>query len=139
MWGDVVDSLGNCEIQKQPFADILQIGVLTKFIGKLQCWILFFNKVAGRKPETILKKRLQHKYFPLNFAKILRIPFFHRTPRVTASWYLHFYQTLTSNPRENGNKWMTQICYGFNFDWLSCWVNQLILYAWNYNTYRNNM
>ena len=40
----------------------------------------FFNKVAGLRPVTLLKKKLQHRCFPVNFAKILRVPFFYRTP-----------------------------------------------------------
>ena len=35
--------------------------------------VSFFNKVADLRPETLLKKRLQHKCFPVNFAKFLRI------------------------------------------------------------------
>ena len=33
---------------------------------------LFFNKVAGLRPATLLKKRLRHMCFPLNFAKFRR-------------------------------------------------------------------
>ena len=50
-----------------------------KFKGKHLCQVLFYNKVAGPEPATLLKKRLWHKCFPMNFAKFLRIPF-HRTP-----------------------------------------------------------
>ena len=35
----------------------------------------FFNKVEGLTPATLLKKRLWHKCFPVNFAKFIRIPF----------------------------------------------------------------
>ena len=34
---------------------------------------------------TLLKKRLWHRCFPVNFTKFLRTPFFNRTPLVTAS------------------------------------------------------
>ena len=34
-----------------------------------------FAKFTG-KPATLLKKRLWHRCFPVNFAKFLRIPFF---------------------------------------------------------------
>ena len=44
----------------------------TKFTGKHLCQSLFFNKVAGLSPATLLKKRLWHRCFPLNFAKFLR-------------------------------------------------------------------
>ena len=47
-----------------------------KFIGKLLYQSLFFNKVAGLRPAILLKKRLWHRYFSVNFAKFLRIPFF---------------------------------------------------------------
>ena len=34
--------------------------------------VSFFNKVAGLRPATLLKKRLWHRCFPVNFAKFLR-------------------------------------------------------------------
>ena len=43
-----------------------------KFNGKHLCQGLFINKVAGL---TLLKKRLWHRCFPVNFAKFLRPPF----------------------------------------------------------------
>ena len=60
----------------------LRKGVLrnfTKFIGKRLCQSLFFNKVAGIRPTTLLKKRLSHMCFPLNFVKFLRTPFTQNT------------------------------------------------------------
>ena len=38
--------------------------------------VSFFNKVAGLRPATLLKKRLWHRSFPVNYAKFLKIPFF---------------------------------------------------------------
>ena len=35
-----------------------------------------FNKVADPRPATLLKKRLWHRCFPMNFVKFLRTPFF---------------------------------------------------------------
>ena len=46
-----------------------------KLIGKHLCQILFFNKVAGLRPATLLKRRLLHRCFPVNFRKLLRTPF----------------------------------------------------------------
>ena len=46
-----------------------------KFTGKYLCQSLFFNKIAGLGPATLLKKRLWHRCFPVNFAKFLRTPF----------------------------------------------------------------
>ena len=34
-----------------------------------------FHKVTGQKPVTLLKKRFQHRCFPVNFVKFLRTPF----------------------------------------------------------------
>ena len=35
-----------------------------------------FNKVADLRPATLLKKRLWHRCFPVNFANFLRTPVF---------------------------------------------------------------
>ena len=56
-----------------------------KFTGKYLCQRLFFNKVVGLRPATLLKKILWHRCFPVNFAKFLRALFFYRTPPVAAS------------------------------------------------------
>ena len=40
---------------------------------------VFFNKVEGLRPATLLKKRLWHWCFPVNFAKFLRITFLQNT------------------------------------------------------------
>ena len=45
-----------------------------KFKGKHLCQSLFFSKVVDLKPAILLKKRLWHRCFPLNFAKFLRTP-----------------------------------------------------------------
>ena len=46
-----------------------------KFVGKHLCQSLFFNKVAGLRPATLLKKKLWHRCLPVNFEKFLRTPF----------------------------------------------------------------
>ena len=35
----------------------------------------FFDKVTGRKTYNFIKKRLQHRCFPVNISKILGIVF----------------------------------------------------------------
>ena len=50
-----------------------------KFTEKHLCQSPLFNKVAGLKSATLIKKRHWHVFFPLNFAKFLRTPFY-RTP-----------------------------------------------------------
>ena len=94
---------GQC-LQKQPSIGNLQKkgrsshqsyfikkGVLRnfkKFTGKHLCQSLFFNKVAGLKPETLLKKRLWQQCFPMNFVKFLRTPFLRDTSRqLLLEWF----------------------------------------------------
>ena len=60
----------------------MKIGVLknfTRFAGKHLCQGLFFNKVASHRPPTLLKKRLWHWCFSVNFTKFLRTPFIQNT------------------------------------------------------------
>ena len=47
----------------------------TKFTGKHLCQSLFFNKVAGLRPATSLRKKLWHRCFTVNFVKLLRTTF----------------------------------------------------------------
>ena len=50
-----------------------------KFTGKQLRQSLFLNKIAGLRPATLLKKRLWHRCFLVNFAKFQR-NLFYRTP-----------------------------------------------------------
>ena len=56
-----------------------------KFREKHLCQSLFFNKVAGLRSATLLKKRLWHRCFPVKFAKFLRTPFLTEHLLATAS------------------------------------------------------
>ena len=58
-----------------------------KFTGEHLCQRLFLNKVAGLRPAILIKKRLWHRCFPVNFAKFLKTTSFDRTPSVTTSDY----------------------------------------------------
>ena len=63
----------------QSFADVLQNMCSKKFRNfyrktpVLEC---LFNKVTGLKTCNYIKNRLQHSYFPVKFAKFLRVVFF---------------------------------------------------------------
>ena len=46
-----------------------------KFAAKHLRQGFFFNKVAGLRPAILLKKKLRHKCFPVNFMKFLETPF----------------------------------------------------------------
>ena len=48
---------------------------LAKFTGKDHCQSLFFIKVDGLRPGALLRKRLWHRCFPVNFAKFVRTAF----------------------------------------------------------------
>ena len=50
-----------------------------KFTEKHLCQSVFFNKVAGLSPATLLKKKLWHRCFLVDFAKFLRTPFLWNT------------------------------------------------------------
>ena len=66
-----------------------------KFTGKHLYQSLFFNKVEDLSPATLLKQRLWHRCFPVNFRKFLRTPFLQNTSGrllllVTILSFLHF-------------------------------------------------
>ena len=69
---------------------------LRKFAGKQLWQSFFFNKVEGLRPAALLKKRLWHKCFPLNFVKLLRTPFLQNTSGrlLLCFWFLSFHQNL---------------------------------------------
>ena len=57
-----------CYIQKQP-PEVFLKGVLrnfAKFTGKHLCQSLIFNKVAGMRPATLLKRRFWRRCFPVS-------------------------------------------------------------------------
>ena len=62
----------SCSVKKV-FLEILQNS------QQNSCVSLFFNQVSGIRPGTLLKKRLWHRCFPVNFVKFLRIPFLQNT------------------------------------------------------------
>ena len=64
----------------------MKTGVLrnfTKFTGNHLCQSLFFNKVTGVRCATLLKKRIWHRCFPVNFTKFLRTPFLQKPVATT--------------------------------------------------------
>ena len=50
-----------------------------QFTEKHLCQSLFFNKVVGLKPATLLKKKLCHRCFPANSVEFFKIPFLKNT------------------------------------------------------------
>ena len=58
------------------------LGYFAKFTGKHPCKSLFFNKVAGLTPETLLKKETLAQVFSSEFCDNSKNSFPYRTPRV---------------------------------------------------------
>ena len=65
---------------KQVFLEIFQ-----KSQENICSWVSFLIKLQGLRPATLLKKRLWHSCFPVNFAKFLITPFLTEHLR----WVLH--------------------------------------------------
>ena len=66
------------KIQKQWFTNLFQHKCsekFRKFHGKTIALESLLNKVAGPDEHNFIKKRLQHRCFPLKFAKFLRTSF----------------------------------------------------------------
>ena len=66
----------------------------TKFKGKHMCWRLLFHEVADLRHATLLKKSLQYRCFPLNFAKFLRTYFLQN---ITGRWHLNYRNSARHN------------------------------------------
>ena len=66
----------------------VRIGVLKnfpKFTWKYLCQSLFFNKVAGLRPATLLKKETLTNVFSCEFYEIFKTTYFYRTSLVAAA------------------------------------------------------
>ena len=58
-----------------------------KFTGKHLFQSLFFNKLAGLRPETFFKKESLAQVFSCEFCEISKNTFFYRIPPAVASVY----------------------------------------------------
>ena len=84
--------------KKQPPEVFFKKGVLenfTKFTEKHLCWSLFLIMLQAFRPATLLKERLWHMCFPVNFAKFWRKSFLQNTSGQLLLW-LHALQWLLS-------------------------------------------
>ena len=59
---------------------LFKIGVFKNFARKTPVLESLFNNITGMKAWNFLKKRLQHKRFPVNITKFLRTAFFVEHP-----------------------------------------------------------
>ena len=79
-------------IKKQMPQGFCKNGVLKKFHKiHLKTLVLesLFNRVSGLWPATLLKKRLQHKCFQVNFVKFWRTPFLQNTSVIFLTVSVH--------------------------------------------------
>ena len=89
-------STSRCSIKKSVLKNF------KKFMGKHLCQSLFFNKFAGLRTANLLKKRLWLRYFPVNFAKFIRTPFY-RTPLDDCFYHLFYKWVSLSQVRMREN------------------------------------
>ena len=69
-------------IKKHPPEGLCKKGVLKKSHKihlKTPVLASLFNRVSGPRSTTLLKRRLQHRCFQVNFVKFLRTPFLQNT------------------------------------------------------------
>ena len=75
-------------MQKQHRECSIRKGILrnfARFTGKQMCQILVFNKVAGLRPATLLKKEAHAQVFSCEFCEISKNTFFAEHLGTTAS------------------------------------------------------
>ena len=65
-----------CSIKKMLFVKIFAFFTRTTCETSTQVLGRGWNKVAGRKTSKFIKKRIQHRCFPVNIAKFLLTPVF---------------------------------------------------------------
>ena len=70
--------------QKQP-PDVFYNKDVLKIFGIFTGVGVFFNKVAGLRLANVLKKRLQHRRFPVNIAKLFKNTYFEEHLQTAAS------------------------------------------------------
>ena len=108
------NSLRRCSVRKYFFRNFANL-IIRKHLRQS----LFFNKVAGLRTATLLKKRPWHRCFVVNFEKYLKTPFLQNTfgrllvdffdsskILVLAPWYFRpaprfAPTTIHANPRQN--------------------------------------
>ena len=104
----------------------------TKFTGKHLCWSLFFNKVSGLEACNFIKKRLQHRCFPVNFVEFLRTSFSTKHLPLTASPVLRKWLTVKSSFFLIRKLKQKQPLHLFTLD---NWLEKQMDFHWNQTVY----
>ena len=97
------------------FCEKVVLRNFTKFTGKHLCQSLFFNKVANLRPATLLKERLWHRCFPVNFWKFRRIPFLQNTLVAASESSRAEESTATASQCGHRAKYKNVFKFGKNF------------------------
>ena len=104
-----------------------------KFTGKHLCQNLFFKKVAGLRPATLLKKRAWHWCFPVNFTKFLRTPFY-----IEHLWWLLLHIPCLHFLRIHHHYFFQRVFESVLAQFLSGNISGLlVIYLFNYNSSRS--
>ena len=84
--------------QKQPLGCSVKKTALKnfpKFAEEHLCRSVFFNKVAGLRSATLLKKILWHRCFSVNFCDIFQSTYFEEHLQTAASGKIYIYRSIT--------------------------------------------
>ena len=109
-----------------------------KIYRKHLCHSLFFNEVAVLRPATLLKKRLWHSCFPVNFVKFQKTTFLQNT----FVWLLLWMNTVSIRKQNSTysvdvSEVMIIVIYGFtkrssvkfvwSDDYSNLWVHKKVI------------
>ena len=98
-----------------------------KLTGKHLCQSLFFKKVAGLRHATLLKKRLRHRCFSVNFAKFLRTQNLLATASVTTKVECFCHPRFKQSWRN-----LTKTGLYFTFSYKRVYEKLLKMFVWKY-------
>ena len=105
----------------------IKIGVLKNFAiftGKHLCWSVFFY--WSLRPAIVLKKRLQHKCFPVNIAKFFKTAFFSKNTS-SGCFCKNIFENRVFVPVSLSCLLAVQVCFYCNhYLFNNQWFHQLI-------------
>ena len=88
--------------QKQP-QEMFHKAIVKHFViftGKHPWWGLFFNKVEGHQTCGIITKRLQYRYFLVNFGKFIKAPILKNINEQLHFWKVFCENIFSDQPEE---------------------------------------
>ena len=64
--------VSNRSSHRRCFVKNVALKNFANFTGRHLCWSLFLIKLQAFRPATLIKKRIEHRCFPVKFTKFLR-------------------------------------------------------------------